>query len=309
MSEGLRAELCRLTGYVPGRTTRARAAAPPRVEEGMVVEELVLEGPTPFPATLTRPEMGGRHPAVLYCHAHGGDYVLGRRELLDGSVYFEGPGYGAALAAMGFAALCIDMPGFGDRRREGSEAALSKALSWKGKSLFGLMLADLGLALGYLTGREDVRPDRIYSYGLSMGAAQALWLAALDDRIAGCAHACILADVARLIETGDHDRHGVCLTVPGLLDVADMGEVAGLIAPRPQIVCHGEADPLTPPHARDAALAALRAAYDRRRDATGRNTLHTMTDPAAGHVESAAMRVAVLDFLSRAASRGAFFAA
>ena len=309
MSEGLRAELCRLTGYAPGRTTRARAAHPSRAEEGMVVEELVLEGPAPIPATLTRPEAGGRHPAVLYCHAHGGDHVLGRRELLEGSVHFEGPGYGAALAAMGFAALCIDMPGFGDRRREGTEASLAKALSWQGKSLFGRMLSDLGLAVGYLAGRDDVRADRIYSYGLSMGAAHALWLAALDDRVAGCAHACILADVARLIETGDHDRHGVYLTVPGLLAVADMGEVAGLIAPRPQIVCHGQNDPLTPALARDAALASLRAAYDRRRDATGRNTLETMTDPAAGHIETAAMRVAILDFLSRAASRGAFFAA
>ena len=49
--------------------------------------------------------------------------------------------------------------------------------------------------------------------------------------------------------------------MPGLLGVASNGEIAGLIAPRPQFVGLGDADPLTPPEAVAPALASLGAAY------------------------------------------------
>ncbi len=40
-----------------------------------------------------------------------------------------------------------------------------------------------------------------------------------------------------------HDLHGIYLTIPGLLEVAGNGEIAGLIAPRPQLICIGDRDP------------------------------------------------------------------
>lgn len=299
-----------LPGFTPDQSTTAlgdggQGASPPRPEGphpqdisgpimGAVVEEIVLGGPAPVPATFVRPEGRGPFPAVLYCHAHGGDYRLGRRELLDGSRFLQEPGYAVALAAMGFASLCIDMPGFGDRQSEGSENALSKALAWKGESLFGRMLDDLSRALGYLGSRVDVDAGRLYTLGLSMGAAHAYWLAALDTRVAGCAHLCMLADTAPMIETGAHDSHGHYLTVPGLLAVAETGDIAGLIAPRPQLICHGANDHLTPAVARDAALGRVSAAYSE-----VPQNLTTMIDPDTGHKESAPMRVATLDFLAR----------
>lgn len=303
-AERLRANLRLLTSYVPGRAEAGEVISRRRDEAGHVVEELELGGAVP--ATLIRPDRTGRCPAVLYCHAHGGDYALGRRELMDGSRFLQMPGFGTALANLGFAAMCIDMPGFGGRRCVGGEAALSKALLWHGKILFGQMLNDLGEALGYLTGREEIAHGHLYTLGLSMGAAHAYWLAALDDRVAGCAHLSMLADIGPMIETGVHDRHGVYLTVPGLLNLAETGDVAGLIAPRPQIVCHGGKDHLTPPSARDAALSRLRHAY---RAAQAEDALETMIDPVAPHGESASMRVAVLDFLARAARRPVHFAA
>ncbi len=278
------------------RPAVAARVAEARDADGWVTEEISLADPA-MPATLLRPARPGPHPAVLYCHAHGGDYRLGRRELTEGSRFLQAPGYGPALAQAGFAVLCVDMPGFGDRRGEGAENDLAKALLWRGDSLLGAMLRNLGAALGYLAARPDVDAGRVYTLGLSMGAAHAFFLAALEPGVAGCAHLCMLADIAPLIDDNTHARHGFYLTLPGLLEVAEMGDVAGLVAPRPQLACHGGTDPLTPPAARDAALLRLRAAY-----AKTPQSLTCALDPVAGHGETAPMRVAVLDFLTRAAA-------
>ncbi|MDA0187460.1 MAG: hypothetical protein O3C59_08295, partial [Proteobacteria bacterium] len=107
-----------------------------------------------------------------------------------------------------------------------------------------------------------------------------------------------LADIAPLIATGAHDLHGPYMTVPGLLAAGDMGDVAALVAPRPQFVGLGADDPLTPAPARDPALARLSMAY---RAAPMALEVHLSQD--SGHVETPAMRAAVLDFLQRHLSR------
>ena len=247
------------------------------------------------PATWLRPAGGAAPaPAVLYCHAHGGDFERGRRELTEGSRFLAGRWAGDLLAA-GWSVLCLDMPGFGDRQGEGSESALAKAGTWRGQPLFGRMLAELSAAVGWLAAQPQVDPQRIATLGLSMGAAHAFWLGALDGRIAAVAQMCMLADIGPLIATGGHDRHGHYLTVPGLLRLGDMGDVAALVAPRPQFVSHGAEDALAPPAAREPALARLRAAYE----GAPEGNLTTFLSADSGHIETPAMRRAALAFLTR----------
>lgn len=299
-AKDLRRALKRLVGWPTApKAAEAVDARVTRDNSGHLLEELVLDGPNgAIPATVMRPEASGPTPAVLYCHAHSGDRRLGRREMVMGSRFLQSPGYGPALATAGFTVLCIDLAGFGDRRSDGAEDDLAKAHFWRGGSLFGAMLSDLAAALGYLAKRSDVDAQRIFTLGQSMGAAHAFWLAALEPGVAGCVHLSMLADIDPLIEAGAAGQHGFTLTVPGLLQVAEMGDVAGLIAPRPQMICHGGQDPLTPEPARQAALARVKAAYDVLPDA-----LTCALDPNAGHGESAHMRVAVLDFLTQAAAQ------
>lgn len=246
-----------------------------------------------IPATFLLPAGAGPFPAILYCHAHGGQYDLGRRELTEGARWLASPP-APDLTLAGFAVLCVDMPGFGDRQAEGSESALAKAGLWRGRPLFGQMVADQITALSWLTAQPAINASRIATFGMSMGAALAYWTGALDLRTAAVAQLCMLADIAPLIDAGVHDRHGHYLTVPGLLEIAETGEVAGLIAPRPQFVAHGAGDPLTPEPARRAALRRLHRAYG------GSAALGTWIAPKSGHVETADMRRAVLDFLTRA---------
>ncbi len=260
-------------------------------ELGFVIETLsIVTGDKAVPGTLLRPK-NPNGAAILYCHAHGNRYDLGRAELLWGRPSCPIP-LGPQLAQRGLTVLGIDLPGFGDRRSEGSEASLAKAALWRGTTLMGNMLADLTAALMVL--RQVDYPDcaPIGVFGLSMGATHAYWLAALDNRIAAVAQACVFADIAPLLESGAHNLHGHYMTVPGLLAAADMGDIAALVAPRPQLIMVGSHDPLTPANALAPALARTRRAYE------GTPALVIHEDEQAGHAFTASMRSATLDFFS-----------
>lgn len=232
-------------------------------------------------------------PVVLAIHAHGNRYDIGADELMQGRPALAGP-LGPALAERGMASLCLDMPCFGERAGI-SESAAAKAALWHGRSLAGQMVGECNAALGWLAAQPWVMPGRIGVFGMSMGATLGYWLSAVDPRVRALAQECCLADFAALIEAGAHDLHGIYLTVPGLLDVAANGQIAGMMAPRAQFIGLGDLDPLTTPRAMAVALGQVRAAYA----ATGgRLVIHREADQ--GHVETPAMRAAMLDFMGEA---------
>jgi hypothetical protein len=76
-----------------------------------------------------------------------------------------------------------------------------------------------------------------------------------------------------------------------------MGDVAALIAPRPQFIAWGGRDPLTPEAAMSPALSRVRGSLSRRAGA------RRPADPTArrdtGHEETPAMRAEALAFLAR----------
>lgn len=295
----LRRDLRGLLGLPPEVAPLTCAEVLESREAGMIREDLRLGPSGAIPGTFVCPEGPGPFPAVLYCHAHGGDYGIGRRELTDGRAALLSP-YGPDIVRRGWAALCIDVACFGDRQPEGPENDLAKEVLWRGGSLFGAMLADLLGAFGYLAARPDVDAGRIVTLGLSMGAAHAYWLAALEPKVAGCAHLCMMADLGSMIEARAHGSHGFYLWVPGLARIAETGDVAGLIAPRPQFAAHGGQDALTPLAAREAAVARLAQAYA---VAGALEKLTLCLEDRAGHEETPAMRAGVMALLERVAAK------
>jgi dienelactone hydrolase len=248
---------------------------------------------------LTRPTSNATPgPAILYAHAHGARYDIGASELIDGRpALLDAPG--PVLAREGYVTLCIDMPTFGERA-DTSESAATKASLWHGQTLFGHMLGEQAAALTWLAARTDVDPTRIGMTGISMGATLTYFLAAIDTRIAAAAHLYCYADFATLIETGAHDLHGHYLTIPGLLAETSTGEIAGLIAPRPQLICVGLDDPLTPPLAIQRAFIETLAAYPR---GDAKNAATLLKEAGVGHRETPSMRRGVLDFFKQHLSR------
>ncbi len=265
--------------------------------DDVVVERLQFRGPSGvvIGGLLMRPaNRPGALPAVLLAHAHGNRYDIGANELTDGRpAWVSAPG--PALARAGYICLCIDMPTFGTRARV-SESAAAKAALWYGRTLFGQMLGEQTGALQWLAGRSDVDASRIGVLGISMGATLGYFLAALAPQIAAVAQLCCYADFATLVETGAHDLHGHYLTIPGLLAATSTGAIAGLVAPRPQLICVGLEDPLTPPLAIERAFAQTSAAYQA---AGAGNAVTLWAEPGSGHRETPIMRERMLAFFGQ----------
>ena len=294
--ETRRDELYGLMGDLP-RRDRPIAARLVGEEEraGYALEHLVLDlnGIELAPACFVRPkDRPGPWPVVLYHHAHGGDYVLGKDELLRGRDALQDPPYADVLTALGYAALCVDTWAFGERRGR-REGEIFRDMLWAGQVMWGMMVYDSMRALDYLVSRPDVDAGRIGTMGISMGSTMAWWLAALDERVVVCVDLCCLTDFDALIETRNLEGHGLYYYVPALRKHFTTAQINALIAPRPHLSLAGIHDPLTPPAGLDRIDRELRAVYA----AAGAPTAWRLSRYGTGHLETAAMRAEVVAFL------------
>lgn len=293
-----RHELYSLLGALPPRDRPISCTVvAEESRDGYHLEKLVLDlnGHEIVPAYFTRPlHAAGRLPVVLYNHAHGGDYVLGKDELLKGRGALADPPYAQALADAGYAALAIDHWLFGERRGR-TESELFKEMLWRGRVLWGEMIYDSLRAVDYLTTRPDVDSERIATLGLSMGSTMAWWLAALDERIRVCVDMCCLTEFDALIASRGLDGHGIYYYVPDLLNHFTTSEINALIAPRPHLGLAGNYDLLTPPAGLDRIDHALQREYA----AAGAPEAWRLIRNETGHFETAAMRAEILTFLRR----------
>ena len=185
-------------------------------------------------------------PAMLYNHAHGGEYGLGKEELLHSRAALQQPPYAEELARRGICSLCIDTWCFGERSGK-TEHETFKEMLWHGRVLWGMMVYDSLRAVNYLVSRPDVDAGRIGTLGISMGSTMAWWTAALDERIRACVDICCLTDYQALIETRNLDGHGMYYYVPGLLKRFTTADINALTAPRAHLSLAGNFDRLTPP--------------------------------------------------------------
>lgn len=289
-----RDDLWRLLGPRPWRAEGIDAERLGRTG-GVERWRLHLNAEQAVPALLLHPA-GAPRGIVVYCHAHGRRFEIGKDESLVGRPALQSPPYGEALTARGWAVLAIDHWGFGERQTP-SESALVKRLLWQGCTLWGWRLHDTLAALDWLRAQPGWQTLPVVTLGLSMGSTMALWAAALDERIAACIELCGAAEYDALLASGGFEGHGEYFFVPGLLREFTLAEIAALIAPRPHLSLAGRADPLTPPAGLASLDANLRSAYA----ALGVPQHWRQIVEAGGHAETPTMRAAVLDFLDRLA--------
>lgn len=291
-----RRDLYGLLGDLPPRSHPLGVRLVTREErEGFIVETLVLDlnGIEPVPAFFVRPtEQAGPLPVILYNHAHGGDYALGKDELLRGRSALQQPPYAEILTGLGYAALCIDTWAFGERRGR-SEGEIFREMLWSGQVMWGMMVYDSLRALDYLATRPDIDAARIGTLGLSMGSTMAWWIAALDERVTVCIDLCCLTDFDALIASRGLEEHGIYYYVPGLLKQFTTAQINALIAPRAHLSLAGIFDRLTPPAGLDRIDRKLRDVYE----AAGASEAWQLSRHACGHLETAAMRAEVIAFL------------
>jgi cephalosporin-C deacetylase-like acetyl esterase len=264
-----------LLGELPEK--KAPVATLKKVEEhpGFRLEHLDLElnGIQTVPALLLIPEKRAeKAPGLMYHHWHGGDYFVGKQELLTGTRAMQA--YAPVYAEKGIVTLAIDSWCFGERApypENGSngEGDTFKEMLWKGRVLYGMMMFDEWQALNYLCTRPEVDTSRIGSFGISMGSTKSWWLAALDERITCCMDLCCLTDYEALIANKGLARHGIYYYVPSLLKHFQTAEINELIVPRRRLSLNGRYDGLTPPEGVEKVrdyLAPLYAQYGKAED-------------------------------------------
>jgi len=291
-------ELYNLLGDLPKRNRPISATKIyEREHDGYILEKLTLNlnGFEPVPAYFARPkELSGKAPTVLYNHAHGGDYSLGKEEFINGRNALQKLPYAKALTERGYCGLCMDTWIFGERHHN-TELSVFKEMLWKGRVLWGMMVYDSIRGIDYLVTRPEVDTDRLATLGLSMGSTMAWWVAALDTRIKVCIDICCLTDFHALIEANGLDGHGIYYYVPSLLKHFTTTQINSLIAPRAHLSLAGNLDTLTPPDGLDRIDNELKEVYA----AQGVSDRWKLLRYDIGHEETPIMRAEILKFLER----------
>ncbi|MDB6053838.1 MAG: Dienelactone hydrolase [Verrucomicrobiales bacterium] len=252
--KAIRTELVQLLGDLPARPAEPKVKVLKVEQRGdIIVEKIEIENGAGdvIPAYVVKSiESKGKHPAILYCHWHGGEYDIGKEELFQKKHTPEIPAF--VLAKQGYIVIAPDAYGFGERSGKGpggpaekgskEEMSLSKLNLWYGRTLWGMIVRDDQIALDYLISRSDVDSSRIGCTGISMGATRTWWLTALDERIkSGVAVAC-LTRYQELIENQQLAAHGIYYFVPGILKHFDTEAIVSLSAPRPMLFMTGDQD-------------------------------------------------------------------
>jgi dienelactone hydrolase len=214
-----------------------------------------------------------RTPApVVVCvpgHGRGVDDIVGidehGRDRTDKSGYQHD--FAIQVAEAGLAAVAIEPMAFGCRRdslnaqrglaQKGCEPVAGGALML-GQTLIGWRVWDVMRTVDFIAARGDLDPSRVGCMGISGGGTATLFAAALDPRIG-------VAMVSGYLNTFRDSvgslAHCVDNYVPGILNWAEMSDIAGLVAPRPLFVESGERDRIFPVHASVESFAAVREIY------------------------------------------------
>lgn len=172
-------------------------------------------------------------------------------------------------AERGYLAIAIEQSCFGERAekaiRPRSAAPCVDAMMHAlllGRSLMGERCSDVSAVIDWLHAAAaalQIDTARIHAMGHSAGGSVALFSAALDERIAAVL-ACGCIGYIRDTIGRRRDDQGQNV-IPGILSWMEMGDVIGLVAPRPLVSVAGEQDPIWPADGAAAVFADANSIY------------------------------------------------
>jgi len=221
---------------------------------------------------LTPKPAAGPHPAVVCVagHGRGVDDIVGIDDQGRDRTAKEGYEYDFAIQAMehGMAAVAIEPMAFGCRRdpltkTHGLTASACQpsagAALLLGQTMIGWRVYDVMRTIDWIETRPDLDAHRVGCMGISGGGTCTTFASALDTRIRAALVSGYLNTFRDSIMSISH-----CIDnyVPGILNWAEMYDVAGLIAPRPLFVESGEHDTIFPIEASRASFARVKKVYE-----------------------------------------------
>ena len=176
----------------------------------------------------------------LQGHTTGMHISLGKTIYPQDAAYINGGDRDLAVQAVqnGFAALCLEMRGFGelksriqldnDPNAETTCAHPAMTALLMGRTLIGERVWDVSRAI------------EILLTGQSGGGTATYYTTCMEPRISMAMPCCSICSYNKSILWR---QHCVCNYIPGIAKYVDMGDLAGLIAPRPLAIIAGVKDP------------------------------------------------------------------
>lgn len=173
--------------------------------------------------------------------------------------------FGARFARRGYVVITPDALGFGERvadRGAPHHQAMGRVVEYLGYTHTGLRLLDDIRALSVLSAWPGVDATRIGAVGLSEGGKRTMFLSAFDERVRTAVVSGYFTSIRQEVEAWNRlGGWDLCNTLPGLLRVADLPEIAAMIAPRPLLIQNGRGDPLYTLEAVAAGFETVSRAY------------------------------------------------
>jgi dienelactone hydrolase len=268
----------KLTELVGGFPTARQALRPMTLETrtfpGYTREKVVFDSRPGVSvlAYLLLPETARRPAPAVICipgHGRGVDDIVGIDD--SGRERTDKPGYqhdfAIQVAEAGMAAVAVEPLAFGCRRdaitaRQGlSSSACQPSAGGAllvGQTMIGWRVWDVMRTLDYVATRSELDSNRIGCMGISGGGTVTLFSTALDPRIRA---ALVSGYLNTFRDSIGSLAHCIDNYVPGILNWAEMHDVAGLIAPRPLFVESGERDNIFPIRASIESFSKVREIY------------------------------------------------
>ncbi len=238
-------------------------------------EKFVFESKPGVPVLgyLLLPKAAKAPVATVICipgHGRGVDDIVGidpQGNDRTQKVFYE---YDFAIQAveLGLAAVAIEPMGFGCRRdaknktkgleQKACEPVAGAALLL-GQTILGWRVWDIMRTIDWIETRPELDAKRVGTIGISGGGTCSLFTAALEPRVKAAMVSCYLNTFRACIMSISH-----CIDnyVPGILNWAEMYDVAGLIAPRPLFSEAGDVDTIFPIAASVESYRKVKAVYD-----------------------------------------------
>ncbi|NLF00067.1 MAG: hypothetical protein GX601_03730 [Anaerolineales bacterium] len=218
---------------------------------------LPLEGQAPFPVVI-----------CLQGHSTGMHISLGRPLYPGDEESIAGDrDFARQAVRQGYAALALEQRCFGERKdarppevhtfTHGCRHASMVALLL-GRTMIGERVWDVSRAIDALAQFPQVDTARIGCMGNSGGGTITYFAACLEPRITVAMPSCYVCTFRDSIGRIDHCEDNY---LPGALRYFEMGDLAGLIAPRPLIVVAGQEDPIFPIAGVEETYATIQAIY------------------------------------------------
>ena len=213
---------------------------------------MMTEKACEMPCHLLLPK-GVENPPLMVClqgHGTGMHVSMGKVKFERDNTSVEG-GRDFAVQAIAhkMAALCVEQRGFGERKESLEEMmpqchvpTMTELLL--GRTTIAARVWDVSRALDAVEENfKGIDFDRVYIVGNSGGGTASYYTACLEDRIKALMPSCAVSSYRYSIAIM---RHCVCNHIPHIREFFEMGDLAGLIAPRPMVIVAGRYDKTFP---------------------------------------------------------------